>query len=113
MTRDELGRLLERLQAPVLPPKLQSLSARYRFKLDGGETWDILLDHGHLSLVNPSGAAETLVECSEAECMAIFTGRHNLLTAFMRGDARIKGTISAAKNLYSFLQYAQLEEAKA
>ncbi len=112
MTRDDVGRLLERLRAPILPPKLQSLSTRYRFAQDDGESWDLLLNRGALAVEAPGGSPDCKIECSPDECSAILSGRHNLLTAFMRGDVRLRGTVQAAKNLYTYLRYAQVQEAK-
>ena len=112
MTRDDVGRLLELIRTPIVPPKFQSLSTRYRFAQDDGESWDLLLNHGALTVEAPGGSPDCRLECSADECSAILSGRHNFLTAFMRGDVRLRGTIPAAKNLYTFLRYAQVQEAK-
>lgn len=112
MMQGTLSALLERLKAPVLPPKLKSALLRYRFKLDGGEQWDVVLDHGRLSIEETKGQPDCLVECSSDEFSAIFSGRHNMLTAFMRGNLRFQGTIGAAKMLHTFIRYSHFEEAK-
>ena len=41
MSHDTLSSLLERLQAPILSPKLKAATVRYRFTLDSSEQWDI------------------------------------------------------------------------
>jgi putative sterol carrier protein len=111
MTHDTLRSLLERLQAPILPPTLQAATVRYRFTLDGSEQWDLLLHQGRLSLDQTEGRPECLVECTSEELGAVLSGQHNLLTSVMRGDVRIQGALAAAKLLYTFLRYAHLEEA--
>lgn len=113
MTHETLEDLLKRLRSPVLPPKLQTATLRYRFKLDGGPTMDLLLDQGRLSPGKPGDQPDCEVSCSPDEFAAVLEGQHNLLTAFMRGDVRLQGSITAAKTLYTFLRYSQLEEAHA
>jgi putative sterol carrier protein len=112
MTHDTLSSLLERLQAPILPPKLKAATVRYRFKLSSSEQWDILLNQGRLSLDQTKSHPDCLVDCTSDEFRAVLSGQHNLLTFLMRGDLRIQGTFAAAKLLYTFLRYAHLEEAK-
>jgi putative sterol carrier protein len=112
MTHDTLNSLLERLQAPILPPKLKAATVRYRFTLDSSEQWDILLHQGRLALDQTEGCPDCLVECTSDEFGAVLSGQHNLLTAFMRGDVRIQGALAAAKLLYTFVRYAHLDEAK-
>ena len=111
MSHDTLSSLLERLQAPILPPKLKAATVRYRFTLDRSEQWDILLHQGGLSLDQTGGSPDCLVECTSDEFGAVLSGQHNLLTAFMRGDLRIQGPLAAAKLLYTFVRYAHPEEA--
>ena len=113
MTGAALAAVLERLRAPVLPPKLQATKLRYRFKLERGETFDVVLDRGRLSADESAAPPDCVLECSSEELQSVLTGRHNLLTTFMRGDARLLGTLAAAKTLYTYLRYAHLEEAKA
>jgi putative sterol carrier protein len=113
MIQGSMSTLLERLSAPILPPKLKSASVRYRFRLDGKEQWDVVLDQGRLTLEEMKSQPDCLVECSPEEFTAIFSGRHNMLTVFMRGNIRFQGTIQAAKLLHTFIRYAQLEETKA
>lgn len=111
MTHDTLSSLLERLQAPILPPTLQAATVRYRFTLDSSEQWDILLHQGRLALDQTTGRPDCLVECTSDEFGAVLSGQHNLFTAFLRGDVRLQGPLAAAKLLYTFLRYAHIEEA--
>jgi putative sterol carrier protein len=111
MTHDTVSSLLERLQAPILPPEVKAAMVRYRFTLDSSEQWEILLNQGRLSLDQTGGCPDCLVDCTSDEFSALLSGQHNLLTACMRGDVRIQGALAAAKLLYTFLRYAHLEEA--
>jgi putative sterol carrier protein len=112
MTHDTLSSLLERLQAPILPPELKAATVRYCFTLGSSEQWDLLLNQGRLSLDQTKGRPDCLVDCTSDELGAILSGQHNLLTSFMRGDVRIQGTLAAAKLLYTFLRYAHLDEVR-
>lgn len=113
MTGPALDALVDRLQAPVLPPRLQTATVRYRFLLDRGATRDLVLERGRLRVAESPDPPDCVLECTSEEMHALLTGRHNLLTAVMRGDVRVLGTLAGAKTLYTFLRYAQLEEAKA
>jgi putative sterol carrier protein len=113
MTHDTLSALLKRLQAPVLPPKLQAATVRYRFMLGSSGHWNIVLHQGRLALDQTEARPDCLVECTLDEFSAVLSGQHNLLTSFMRGDVRIQGPLAAAKLLYTFLRYAHLGEANA
>jgi putative sterol carrier protein len=112
MTGAALAAVLDRLRAEVLPPKLQSSKIRYRFRLDRGDSLDVVLDRGRLSVAESPEPPDCVVECTSEELEAVLSGRHNLLTTFMRGDARLLGTLAAAKSLYSYLRYAHVEESK-
>src|SRR4029450_9334854 len=95
MTHDPLSALLERLQAPILPPTLKAATVRYRFTLGSSEAWDILLHQASLALGQTPGPPDCLVECTAEEFGAVLSGQHNLLTSFMRGDLRIQGPLTA------------------
>ena len=113
MTGPAIDALVDRLQAPVLPPRLQAATFRYRFLLDRGGTRDLTLERGRLRALESPDPPDCVLECTPEELQAVLTGRHNLLTAVMRGDVRVRGTLAAAKAIYTYLRYAQLEEAKA
>src|SRR4029450_14118177 len=85
MTHDTLNSLLERLQAPLLHPKLKAATVRYRFTLDSSEQWDILLHQGRLALDQTEGCPDCLVEGTSGEVWGVRAGRDNLLRAFVRG----------------------------
>ena len=109
MADDSLRSLLERLQAPIVPPKLKAATVRYRFNIGSGEQWDIILNQGRLSVDVTNSPPDCLVDCTSDELGAVLCGQHDMLTALMRGDFRMQGTLAAAKFLYTFLRYAHLE----
>lgn len=91
-----------------LSPELRGTVARYRIELDDGRSMDVVLDHGRLSIEEISGDADCLLGCAPDQLSGILTGETNLLTAFLRGDVRIRrGNLELAKRLYRFLRVAR------
>lgn len=113
MTGPALDALVDRLQAPVLPPRIQTATFRYRFLMDQGETRNLVLERGRLRAEESADPPDCVMECTSEELQGLLSGRRNLMTAFMRGNVRIRGALAAAKSLYTYLRYAHLEEAKA
>ena len=111
MTSETLKSLLDHLKPPILPPKVAKAALQYRFELDNGEHWDLRLSEGRLTLADNLESVDCQVHCSEDEFADILSGRHNVLTSFMRGDLRIAKTLAAGKALYSFLRYSVPSEA--
>jgi putative sterol carrier protein len=91
-----------------LSPELRETVARYRIALEDGRTLDAVLDHGKLSLEEVAGDADCLLECASDQLGHLLSGEADLLTAYMRGDVRIKkGNLELAKRLYRFLRVAR------
>jgi putative sterol carrier protein len=91
-----------------LAPELRETVARYRVELDEGSSVDVLLDHGRLSVEKASGEADCVLGCAGDLLGRLLHGEANLLTAFLRGDVRIrKGNLELAKRLYRFLHAAR------
>ena len=113
MAPDDIRPFLASLTPPILPPSLKSASLRYRFELEDGRTLDLLLQDGRISLAEREGAPDAVFRCAPDEWARYLSGRVNLLTAFMRGDLGIRGSLPAAKALYTFSRYVRVAEAKA
>ena len=113
MTPNDVRFLLESLKPLVLPPSIKGASIRYRFELENGEHWDILLSGGLLRLADQEAERDCVIQCAPETFVAIISGRINLLTALVRGELRIRGEIGKVKLLYTFLRYARPTEAKA
>src|SRR4029453_19681398 len=77
MTHDTLNSLLERLQAPILPPKLKAATVRYRFTLDSSERWDILLHQGRLAPDQTEGCPDCLGGGTSDEVAPLLSGQHH------------------------------------
>jgi hypothetical protein len=113
MTVDELLSLLESLNPPLLPPSVKGASVRYRFEIEDGARWNILLDRGRLRPADQEGSPDCVFQCDRETCVGILSGRNSLLTALVRGDFRLQGDLARAKVLYTFLRYARPLEATA
>ena len=113
MTPNDARSLLESLNPLVLPPSIKGASVRYRFELENGEQWDILLSGGLLRLADREAERDCVIQCAPETFVAILGGKINLLTALVRGDLRMRGDIAKVKLLYTFLRYARPTEAKA
>jgi len=113
MTADELRSLLDLLIAPLLPPSVKGASVRYRFELEDGARWDILLDCGRLQPADQGGNPDCVFQCDRETCVGILSGRKYLLTALVRGDLRLHGDVALVKLLHTFLRYARPMEARA
>lgn len=91
-----------------LAPELRETVARYRVELDEGSSVDVLLDHGRLSVEKTSGDADCVLSCAGDLLGRLLHGEANLLTAFLRGDVRVrKGNLELAKRLYRYLHAAR------
>jgi putative sterol carrier protein len=91
-----------------LAPELRDTVARYRVELDEGSSVDLFLDHGQLSVESTSGDPDCVLSCAGDLLGHVLHGEANLLTAFLRGDVRVKkGNLEIAKRLYRFLHAAR------
>lgn len=112
MTPEEVRTMLDSLRAPVLPPALKNARLRYRVELDDDGPWDILLEGGRLRLADSEGHPDCVVRCDRETFVRILGGQDNFVTALMRGDLQMTGSLAQAKLLYTFTRYAQPSEAK-
>ena len=113
MASSDIRSLLASMKPPILPPALKQASVRSRFELEGGETWDLVLHQGRLSLADKEGEPDGVIQSDPETLERIFSGRGKLLPALARGDVRVKGSIAALSYLNAFVQYAQLVETHA
>jgi putative sterol carrier protein len=97
-------------QAPPteqLPPDLRAAVRRYGIETDDGRSFMLTLDHGHLSLEEGGGPADCVISCSMDTFHHVLSGESNLLTAFLRGDARMRGDLVSARMIYVFLRHTR------
>ena len=113
MAPDDIRPFLASLKPANLPPAVKSASLTYRFELEDGRTWDLLLQDGRLSVAEGKAEPDVVIRCAPDEWARVLSGRVNLLTAWMRGDVGMRGDLPAAKALYTFSRYARVAEAKA
>jgi putative sterol carrier protein len=110
MASPELHSLLASMRPPILPPALQQASIRIRCEFEGGETWNLLLHQGRLSVADQEGKPDCVLQSDPEMLVRIFSGQAKFLPALARGDVRVQGSVTAFSYLNSFVQYAQLEE---
>ena len=113
MAPDDIRPFLASLTPAILPPAIKAASLRYRFELEDGKTWDLLLQDGRLSMAETAGEPDAVIRCAPDEWARVLSGRVNMVTAYMRGDVGLRGSLPAAKALYTFSRYARVAEAKA
>jgi putative sterol carrier protein len=110
MASPEIRSLLASMSPPILPPALKQASVRFRCELEGGETWDLALHQGRLSLADQEGKPDCVIQSDPEMLVRIFSGQAKFLPALARGDVRVQGSVTAFSYLNSFVQYAQLVE---
>ncbi len=110
MASSELHSLLASMSPPILPPALQQASVRFRCELEGGETWNLLLHQGRLSVEDQESKPDCVLQSDPEMLVRIFSGQAKFLPALARGDVRVQGSVTAFSYLNSFVQYARLEE---
>ena len=93
-----------------LPPELRDILARFRFDLEDGRSFTLVLDHGRFHLEQGGGESDVTMLCSYEEFDQALNGSHNLLTAFMRGDIQVRGNLELAKRLYRYLRLVKRKE---
>ena len=113
MASSDIRSLLASLSPPILPPALKQASVRFRCELEGGETWNLALHQGRLSLADKEGKPDCVLQSDPETLVRIFSGQAKFLPALARGDVRVQGSVTAFSYLNSFVQYAQLVEASA
>jgi putative sterol carrier protein len=113
MVSSDVGTLLASMNPPILPPELKQASVRYRCELEGGETWELVLHQGRLSLADKAGKPDCVIQSDPETLVRTLSGRAKFLPALARGDIRVQGSVTAFSYLNSFVQYAQLVETNA
>jgi putative sterol carrier protein len=113
MASFDLRSLLASMSPPILPPAVQQASVRYRCELEGGETWNLALHQGRLSLADKEGKPDCVIQSDPEMLVRIFSGQAKFLPALARGDVRVQGSVTAFSYLNAFVQYAQLVETNA
>jgi putative sterol carrier protein len=107
MSTPELLILPQAPPSEQLPPDLRESLDRYRIDLDDGRSFILTLDHGHLSLEEGAGEATCVICCTMETFHRVLSGETNLLTAFMRGDVRMKGELLSGRRLYRFMRLSR------
>jgi hypothetical protein len=97
----------------LLPPELRDANVRYRLEGADGTSRDLLLRGGRVSVPTEAGTPDAVLLNVPPDAMSLVDGRVNLLTAVMRGDIQIRGSLAAAALLYTYGRYAGAAEKSA
>jgi putative sterol carrier protein len=110
MTEKETVALPRAPQLDRLDPDIRNHDATYRFDLGDDRSILLSLEQGRLAARDGGSDAACVIACSPDNFRRFMNGELNLLTAFLRGDASIRGDLAAAKRLYRYLRFANTKE---
>ena len=96
---DSPREFFETLESRVDPAKAGSLTATYRFEIDGAGTWMVDVDDGTVSVSENGGDADCTISASSDTFMRIARGEQNPTAAYMSGKLKVKGDMGQAMKL--------------
>ena len=79
--------------------KTAGMSNSYLFDIEGAGQWVVAVNDGAVTVTEGAGEADTTIETSEENFLAISRGELNPTTAYMTGKLKIKGDMGAAMKL--------------
>ena len=87
------------LESNVDPARTAGMNNSYLFEVEGAGQWVVAVDDGNVNVTEGSGEADTTIQSSEENFLAIMRGELNPTTAYMTGKLKIKGDMGAAMKL--------------
>ena len=79
--------------------KTAGMNNSYLFDIEGAGQWVVAVNDGAVNVTEGTGEADTTIETSEENFLAISRGELNPTTAYMTGKLKIKGDMGAAMKL--------------
>jgi putative sterol carrier protein len=79
--------------------KTAGMHNSYLFDIDGAGQWLVKVEDGSIDVTEGGGEADCTLTTSEENFQKIISGEQNATTAYMTGQLRIKGDMSAAMKL--------------
>lgn len=79
--------------------KTAGMNNSYFFDIEGAGQWVVAVNDGAVEVTEGAGEADTTIETSEENFLAITRGELNPTTAYMTGKLKIKGDMGAAMKL--------------
>jgi len=87
------------LESNVDESRTAGMTNSYLFDIDGAGQWVVAVDDGKVAVTEGAGEADTTIQTSEENFLAITRGELNPTTAYMTGKLKIKGDMGAAMKL--------------
>jgi putative sterol carrier protein len=87
------------LESRVDESKTAGMNNSYLFDIDGAGQWVVAVDDGRVTVSEGGGEADTTIQTSEENFLAISRGELNPTTAYMTGKLKIRGDMGAAMKL--------------
>jgi len=87
------------LESSVDETKTAGMNNSYLFDIDGAGQWVVRVEDGKVSVSEGTGEADTTIQATEENFLAISRGELNPTTAYMTGKLKIKGDMGAALKL--------------
>lgn len=88
----------EGLETSVDESKTAGMNNSYLFDIDGAQ-WVVEVEEGKVRVAEGAGEADTTIQASAEDFLAISRGELNPTTAYMTGKLKIKGDMGAALKL--------------
>jgi putative sterol carrier protein len=87
------------LESSVDESKTAGMNNSYLFDIEGAGQWVVQVEDGKVSVSEGTGEADTTIQATEENFLAISRGELNPTTAYMTGKLKIKGDMGAALKL--------------
>jgi putative sterol carrier protein len=87
------------LESSVDPSKTAGMNNSYLFDIENSGQWVVAVEDGNVNVTEGTGEADTTIQSSEENFLAITRGELNPTTAYMTGKLKIKGDMGAAMKL--------------
>ena len=96
--KEELQQLAAAMNAK--PEPIASISAVYRFKLKGGEQFEVVLNQGSASVMEDAALpADCTITLSEPDMRKMLRNELNTTLAYMTGAVKVDGKLALALKL--------------
>jgi putative sterol carrier protein len=87
------------LESSVDETKTAGMNNSYLFDIEGAGQWVVQVEDGKVTVSEGTGEADTTIQATEENFLAISRGELNPTTAYMTGKLKIKGDMGAALKL--------------
>ena len=91
---DTTTKFFEELEARGHDPRLEKVTATFRFDLQNGDKknrWLVTVDKGDIAVTSGNVHASCVVRADKAVFDKVVTGRLNAVAAVLRGDLAVEG----------------------